>query len=76
MEIFPTELRASAAGLATGLSRAGALLSAMLFPIVEKNWGIPRLLVVMAAISLLAVFVTWRYGLESRQKSLEELEQG
>ncbi|MGE0049034.1 MAG: MFS transporter [Acidithiobacillus sp.] len=76
VEIFPTELRASAAGLATGLSRAGALLSAMLFPIVEKSWGIPRLLVVMAAISLLAVFVTWRYGLESRQKSLEELEQG
>ncbi|MEY2342472.1 MFS transporter [Acidithiobacillus sp. IBUN Pt1247-S3] len=73
-ELFPTELRASAAGLATGLSRAGALLSAALFPIVEKNWGIPRLLVIMAAISLLAVFVTWRYGIEPRQKSLEELE--
>ncbi|MDD3760499.1 MAG: MFS transporter [Acidithiobacillus sp.] len=73
-ELFPTELRASAAGLATGLSRAGALLSALLFPILEKSWGIPRLLVLLAAISLLAVWVTWRYGIEPRQKSLEDLE--
>ena len=73
-ELFPTEYRASVAGLATGISRAGALLSALLFPSLEKTWGLPRLLVLLAAISLLAVWVTWRYGVEPRQKSLEDLE--
>ena len=74
VEIFPTELRASAAGLATGLSRLGAFVSALLFPIFEKSWGIPLVLLVMALVSLLGMFTTLIYGVESRQKSLEDLE--
>ncbi|WP_297466435.1 MFS transporter [Acidithiobacillus sp.] len=74
VEIFPTELRASAAGLATGLSRLGAFISALLFPIFEKSWGIPLVLLVMALVSLLGMFTTLIYGVESRQKSLEDLE--
>ncbi|MCL4525874.1 MAG: sugar porter family MFS transporter, partial [Gammaproteobacteria bacterium] len=74
VEIFPTELRASAAGLATGLSRLGAFVSALLFPIFEKSWGIPLVLLVMALVSLLGLFTTLIYGVESRQKSLEDLE--
>ncbi|MFA7496450.1 MAG: MFS transporter [Acidithiobacillus sp.] len=74
VEIFPTELRASAAGLATGLSRLGAFISAVLFPIFEKSWGIPLILVVMSAVALLGMLVTLFYGVESRLKSLEDLE--
>ena len=74
VEIFPTELRASVAGLATGISRLGALLSAVLFPIVEQHWGIPLLLAIMAGISLLGMVITLFYRVESRRKSLEELE--
>jgi putative MFS transporter len=74
VEIFPTELRASAAGLATGLSRLGAFISAVLFPVFEKRWGIPLVLVVMAIVALLGMLATLIYGVESRQKSLEDLE--
>jgi putative MFS transporter len=74
VEIFPTELRASAAGLATGISRLGAFISAVLFPVLEKSWGIPLVLVVMAIVALLGMLVTLIYGVESRQKSLEDLE--
>ncbi|MBU2804187.1 sugar porter family MFS transporter, partial [Acidithiobacillus ferridurans] len=63
-----------AAGLATGLSRLGAFVSALLFPILEKSWGIPLVLLVMALVSLLGMFTTLIYGVESRQKSLEDLE--
>ncbi len=74
VEIFPTELRASAAGLATAFSRLGAFISAVLFPVFEKSWGIPLVLVVMSVIALLGMLVTLFYGVESRMKSLEELE--
>ncbi|MBN6742620.1 MFS transporter, partial [Acidithiobacillus sp. MC6.1] len=74
VEIFPTELRASAAGLATGISRLGAFISAVLFPVLEKSWGIPLVLVVMAGVALLGMLATLIYGVESRQKSLEDLE--
>ncbi|MDD2751431.1 MAG: MFS transporter, partial [Acidithiobacillus sp.] len=74
VEIFPTELRASAAGLATALSRLGAFFSAVLFPIFEKSWGIPLVLVVMSVVALLGLLATLIYGVESRMKSLEELE--
>lgn len=74
VEIFPTELRASAAGLATGISRLGAFISAVLFPVFEKSWGIPLVLVVMAIVALLGMLATLIYGVESRQKSLEDLE--
>ncbi|MBW9248346.1 MAG: MFS transporter [Acidithiobacillus ferriphilus] len=74
VEIFPTELRASAAGLATGISRLGAFISAVLFPVLEKSWGIPLVLVVMAVVALLGMLATLIYGVESRQKSLEDLE--
>ncbi|WP_010641067.1 MFS transporter [Acidithiobacillus thiooxidans] len=74
VEIFPTELRASAAGLATALSRLGAFFSAVLFPIFEKSWGIPLVLVFMSVVALLGLLATLIYGVESRMKSLEELE--
>ncbi|MDR7928552.1 MFS transporter [Acidithiobacillus thiooxidans] len=74
VEIFPTELRASAAGLATALSRLGAFFSAVLFPIFEKSWGIPLVLAFMSVVALLGLLATLIYGVESRMKSLEELE--
>ncbi|MBU2719334.1 MFS transporter, partial [Acidithiobacillus ferridurans] len=54
--------------------RLGAFVSALLFPILEKSWGIPLVLLVMALVSLLGMFTTLIYGVESRQKSLEDLE--
>ncbi len=74
VEIFPTELRASAAGIATAVSRLGAALSAALFPVLERFLGLPAVLVMMALVSAAGAAVTVRYAVESRQKTLESLE--
>ncbi len=74
VELFPTELRASAGGLATSFSRFGAVISAILFPILEHLWGVPLILFLMSAVALAGMLVTRVYAVESARKSLESLE--
>lgn len=74
VELFPTELRASAGGPATGFSRFGAVISAVLFPILEHLWGVPLILFLMSAVALAGMLVTRVYAVESARKSLESLE--
>jgi putative MFS transporter len=74
VEIFPTELRASAGGLATAVSRLGAALSAMVFPYMEANWGLPSVLILMAMVSALGLWITRGYRFEPATKTLESME--
>jgi putative MFS transporter len=74
VEIFPTELRASAGGFATAVSRLGAALSALVFPIINVDWGLPIVLVLMGIVSVIGAGVTFHYAVEPTQKSLESLE--
>ncbi len=74
VELFPTHLRATVAGMATAASRLGAVFSALLFPLLERGWGIADLLLLNAGVALVAVIVTRVFALETRRVSLEELE--
>ncbi|WP_298135558.1 MFS transporter [Acidiferrobacter sp.] len=74
VEIFPTELRASAGGLATAVSRLGAAFSAILFPRLEAAWGLPMVLILMAGVSLIGAWVTRGCRIEPAGHSLEALE--
>ncbi|MHB8254940.1 MAG: MFS transporter [Acidiferrobacter sp.] len=74
VEIFPTELRASAGGLATTVSRSGAALSAVIFPMMEGNFGLPAVLVLMATVALSGLLVTRVYAFEPAAKHLESME--
>ncbi len=74
VEIFPTHLRATAAGMATAISRLGAVFSALFFPFLEREWGIAVLLLLNGGVALAAVIVTRLFALETRRVSLEELE--
>ena len=76
VELFPTELRASAHGLATSFSRIGAATSVFLFPILQREWGIGPLLLVIAAAQLAASLLTVLTGHESAGRSLEEIALG
>jgi putative MFS transporter len=76
VELFPTELRASAHGLATSISRIGAATSVFLFPILQREWGIGPLLLVIAAAQLAASFMTLLTGEEPAGRSLEEITHG
>ena len=74
VEIFPTELRASAGGLATAVSRLGAAFSAIIFPRLEAAWGLPVVLILMAGVSLIGAGVTRGSPVEPAGHTLEALE--
>ncbi|MHB8254722.1 MAG: MFS transporter [Acidiferrobacter sp.] len=74
VEIFPTELRASAGGIATAVSRLGAALSAVVFPRLEAAWGLTTVLIIMGAIALVGAWVTHVYPIEPAGLSLEAME--
>jgi len=56
--LFPTTLRASANGLAAAVAKIGATLSVFLLPIIKADWGVPVVLVLMAAVSILGAAST------------------
>ncbi|MEO0768920.1 MAG: MFS transporter [Cyanobacteria bacterium J06649_4] len=60
-EVFPPAIRASGAGLASGIAKAGAVLGALGLPIIQATVGLTQLLQGLALICLLAAAIT--YGL-------------
>ena len=73
-EVFPTHLRATGAGFAASFAKAGAVLGTFVLPIVAKSWGIPPLLVGLAAICVLAALITHRFRIETTGQSLEAVQ--
>jgi MFS family permease len=57
-ELFPTKLRASAAGFAAGVAKLGASLGVFVLPILKSAWGVPAVLALMATVSLGGLVVT------------------
>jgi putative MFS transporter len=56
--LFPTGLRASANGFAAAVAKLGATLSVFLLPIIKADFGIPAVLVLMAAVSMVGAAST------------------
>ena len=72
VELYPTELRASAHGLATAVSRAGALIAVLLLPLVQETIGEAWLMLVFAAIGVAGAVLSARLGEETAGKPLEQ----
>ncbi|MEM9091107.1 MAG: MFS transporter [Cyanobacteria bacterium P01_F01_bin.53] len=68
-EVFPPAIRASGAGLAGSIAKAGAVLGALGLPILQESMGVPGLLRSLACVCVLAAVVT--YSLRSATSSLE-----
>ena len=56
--LFPTQLRATAGGFAAGVAKFGATSGVFLLPILKEKFGIPSVLGMVSAVSLLGLFVT------------------
>ena len=56
--LFPTQLRATAGGFAAGVAKLGATLGVFLLPIVKEKFGVPSVLGIVSAVSLLGLVVT------------------
>ena len=66
----PTEIRATALGFGTTVSRASAALGTFLFPILTGIWGVKVVMLVVAAICTIGFAVSYRYAPETRGLSL------
>lgn len=53
-ELYPTEVRAAGTGLATAVSRVGAILGIVVFPKLMTSWGLGNALWLFVAAGLLA----------------------
>jgi putative MFS transporter len=71
-ELFPTEVRASAVGVAVGISRIGAATGTYLLPLSLERIGLGATLLIGAAITLIAFVVCLTWAPETKGRSLAE----
>lgn len=70
-EVFPTSIRASGAGFAAAVAKAGAVLGTFALPTLQQTIGTPLLLVFLALVCLLAAVGTYLLRIETAGRSLE-----
>ncbi|GAA3681461.1 MFS transporter [Arthrobacter ginkgonis] len=71
-ELFPTEVRATAVGLAVGISRIGAATGTYLLPIGISTIGLQATLLIGAAVTVLAFVICLAWAPETKGRSLAE----
>jgi putative MFS transporter len=62
--LFPTQLRATASGFAASVAKIGATLGVFVLPILKGHFGVPAVLGMMAAVSVLGLVVTLMFAHE------------
>ncbi|MGB3698668.1 MAG: MFS transporter [Gordonia sp. (in: high G+C Gram-positive bacteria)] len=72
-ELFPTEIRASAVGLATGISRFGAATGTYLLPLSIAKLGIGTTMLFGAILTAIAAVICLFMAPETKGRSLEEV---
>jgi MFS family permease len=65
--LFPTQLRGTAGGFAAGTAKLGATLGVFLLPILKEKFGIPSVLGIVSAVSLLGLLVTLIFKCEDTE---------
>lgn len=71
-ELFPTNVRATAVGIGTAVSRIGAALGTFLTPILLDHAGIGTTMLVAGVISAVGVVVSIALAPETRGRSLHD----
>ncbi|QTG79526.1 MFS transporter [Arthrobacter crystallopoietes] len=72
-ELFPTEIRATAVGFGTAISRVGSAASTYLMPVAILSFGAAGSLLIGAVISLVGLVATFLLAPETANKTLSEL---
>lgn len=71
-ELFPTEVRGSAVGLASSLSRIGAAVGTYLVPLALTTLGIGTTMIIAGVVTLLGMLVSMAWAPETRGMTLGE----
>ena len=73
-ELFPTRIRTTAMGAGTAISRVGAIISALVFPITLHIYGPIPMEILLFFVGVLGFLITYFLGIETKNKSLESLD--
>ena len=73
-ELFPTEVRLRASGICHTFGRAATIVSPFVVLWLSQNYGIAGVLSLMIALLALQILAVWRWGVEPRQRPLEQLD--
>jgi MFS transporter, putative metabolite transport protein len=65
--LFPTQLRGTAGGFAAATAKLGATLGVFFLPILKEKFGVPSVLGIVSAVSLLGLVVTVILGREDTE---------
>ncbi|WP_372697325.1 MFS transporter [Arthrobacter sp. JSM 101049] len=71
-ELFPTEIRATAVGFGTAISRVGSAASTYLMPVAIISFGASGALLIGAGISLVGLVATFILAPETANRSLSD----
>ncbi len=71
-ELFPTHVRATAAGFAASTAKLGATLGVFLVPLIKSQLGITSLLVMMALVAAAGLAATIAFRVEGTGLTLEQ----
>lgn len=75
-EQYPTTIRALGSGWAAGFGRIGGMLAPMLVGVMLANaWGMNTIFMMFASVFIIVSAIVVGLGKESKQKTLEELEE-
>lgn len=74
-ELFPTEIRASAVGVAIGFSRIGTVISTYGLPIALEAFGLGPTMLMGAALVGIGLVMSYFFAPETRGKTLREASQ-
>jgi putative MFS transporter len=72
-EVFPTRIRARAAGIVYSFSRVGAMFSGFLIAHMLRDYGVTGVFVAIAACMLIVMASIGFFGPATNSKSLEEI---
>src|SRR5215470_8570114 len=72
-ELFPTEVRLRANGICNTLGRAATIVSPYAVLWLATGFGVPGVLSLMIGLVVIQIIVVWAWGIESRQRVLEDV---
>jgi putative MFS transporter len=72
-ELFPTEIRLRANGICNMFGRGATVVSPFIVGSLIANYGIPGVIWLMIAVVVIQILVVWAWGVEPRNRGLEDV---
>jgi putative MFS transporter len=72
-ELFPTEIRLRANGICNALGRAATVVSPFIVTALMASYKLPGVIWLMIGLVLVQIVVVWAWGVEPRDRALEDI---